>query len=142
MIEESLVTFFKSTTYVAKDIAALINGRVHVGKVPKNQANKFPRIFLQRTGKEYDCDMDGTKGNYIEDTFALEVISNASSDCLKLSDELWKDVHCHYGNIASTQTVKGILLESQDDDYEPKGTGGDLGLDIAAFSMRVIYAST
>ena len=142
MIEESLVTFFGSTAYAAKNIAALISKRVHVGKVPKNQANRYPRLFLQRTGKEFECDIDGTKGNYIEDTFSLEVISDKSSDLIQLTDKLWRDIHCHYGSIASTQTVKGILLESQDDDYEPKGTGGDLGLDIAAFSMKVIYAST
>lgn len=142
MIEESLVSFFGSTSYAAKDIAALINKRVHVGKVPKNQSNKFPRLFLKRSGKEYECDLDGTKGNYIEDTFDLEVISNASSDCLRLSDELWKDIHCYFGSITSTQVVKGILLDSQTDDYEPRGTGGDIGLDVAAFNMKVIYSST
>jgi hypothetical protein len=142
MIEESLVTFFKSTVYAAKDIAPLIAGRVHVGKVPKNQSNKFPRIFLKRSNKESECDIDGTKNNFITDTFDLEIISNSSSDIMKLTDELWKDVHCHFGSISSSQTVKGILLESQDDNYEPKGTGGDIGLDIASFSMRVFYSST
>jgi hypothetical protein len=142
MIEESLVSFFGSTSYAAKDIAALLNKRVHVGKVPKNQSNKFPRMFLQRIGKELECDIDGTKNNYIEDIFDLELISNASSDILRLSDELWKDIHLYFGSIASTQTVKGIFLDSQADDYEPKGTGGDLGLDVAAFSMKVIYSST
>lgn len=142
MIEETLVSFFGSTVYAAKNIAALITKRVHVGKVPKNQANKFPRIYLQRTNKEYDVDIDGAKGNLIEDTFDLELISNNSSDLLTLNNHLWNDINCLWGSIASSQSVKGIFIENQSDDYEPKGTGGDLGLDVSSFQMRVLYAST
>jgi len=142
-IEESLVSFFTSTTYVAKDIADKIGKRCHVGMVPKNQSNLFPRLFLGRAEKIMDLDLDGGgKGSLIEDTFDLEVISNKSSDILAITRELWYDVHGHFGSITGTVSVKGILLENQDDDYEPKGVGDDSGLDIAALSMRVMYAST
>lgn len=143
MIDETLIAFFTSTVYAAKNVAARIGKRAHKGMVPRNQANAFPRLFLERSSKEFDIDLDGGgRGTLITDTFDLEVISNKSSDILVLSNDLWSYVHCHYGSIASTQTVKGMFLENQDDDYEPRGIGNDFGLDTAAFSLRVLYAST
>lgn len=143
MIDETLVAFFGSTVYAAKNIAAKVGKRVHSGKVPRNQKNNFPRLYLQRTAKESLVDLDGNgRGELLTDTFDLEVISNASSDVVIISDLMWRDIHCLFGSIATTQTVKGILLESQDDDYEPKGVGGDFGLDVSSFSMQVMYAST
>lgn len=143
MIDETLVAFFGSTLYAAKSIAAKVGKRVHSGKVPRNQANRYPRLFLQRTAKDSLCDLDGGgRGTLITDTFDFEIISNASSDVLAISDLMWRDIHCAFGSIASTQTVKGIMIDSQDDDYEPKGVGADYGLDVASFSMQVMYAST
>ena len=142
MIESELITFLTSTGYAAKDVAALINNRAHYTKVPQKQFNVFPRIFLQRTGINNDADLDGTKNNYIEDTFDLEVISDDITEVISVSDALWRNVHAHFGAISATKNVKGILLTNQSDDYEPKGIGGDIGLELAAFSITVIYAST
>ena len=140
VIDQSLVEFFTSTSYAAKSVAAVVGKRVHVGKVPKNQANLFPRLFLRRSSRESNRDIDGGGSTtYIEDNFDLEVISNASTDILKITNNLWNDVDCCWGSISTNRTVKGIFLENQDDSYEPKGTGGDLGLDIASFNMRVVY---
>jgi hypothetical protein len=143
MIDETLIAFFTSTSYAAKNIAAKIGPRAHKGMIPRKQANQYPRLFLERSNKEYDIDIDGgNRGALVTDTFDVELISNKSSDLLVLSDEMWKSVHGYFGSIASTQTVKGIMLENQDDEYEPRGIGNDLGLDVSAFSMRVMYAST
>lgn len=141
-MDEKLIAFFISTTYAAKNIAAKIGQRAHSGKIPKNQANRFPRLFIERVGKNQQADLDGTKGSYVEDLFDLEIISNTSSDILVLTDCLWDDIDCYFGLISTSYRVKGMFLEDQDDDYIPKGIGGDFGLDVAAFSLKVVYGST
>jgi len=140
MIHKDLITFFTTTTYVAS-VQPLIANRMHYGRVPEKQANVFPRLFFERSNHEDFADIDGTKGNYIEDTFNLEVISNQSSDLDIVSDKIWEDVNLYYGAVSSDVTVKGIFIEDQRDDYEPKGIGGDLGLDVASFQMRVVYSN-
>lgn len=142
-IEHTLISFFGSTTYVAKNIAAKVINRVHLGIIPKNQANKFPRIFLERSGKDKIANLDGTgKQDYVEDIFALEIISNHSSDVSTITGLLWSDVDLHYGFISATKTVKGLFVTNQDDDYIPKGIGSDIGIDISAFQLRIVHDNT
>lgn len=137
-----LCTFFSSTTYAAKNIAVLVTNRVHYTVVPQRQANRFPRIYLERQGKNSLVDLDGSKGKLITDQYALEVISDKLSDVITISDLLWSDVHGHYGLINSSDNAKGILIDNQSDDYEPKGVGGDLGLDVASFVFQIMYATS
>jgi len=142
-ISQDLVTFFISTSYAAKDIASRVSNRIHFGIVPKNQANNFPRMFLSRSSKDTKPNMDGTgKTDYCDEGFDLEVISNASSDILVITDLLWENVNCHFGFITSTKLVKGMFLSNQDDEYIVKGIGNDIGLDIAAFNLRVVHSTT
>ena len=145
MIENSIISFLTntSTNYAANAIAALVGNRAHYTKIPKNQKNLFTRLFLRRSNRNTLGNIDGSgKEDYCEDDFDLEVISNNPSEVAIISDKLWSDVNLHYGSITSTKTVKGMFLENQDDDYEPKGTGGDLGLDVSSFSLRVIHDNT
>lgn len=139
---KTLCTFLTSTSYAASNIAAKIGNRAHYTKVPERQANRFPRLWLGRTNKESQVDLDGSKGALITDSYDLEVISDDLDEVIEISDLLWSDIHGHYGQVNSTDTVKGILLDNQSDDYEPKGIGGDLGLDVSSFILRILYAST
>ena len=45
-------------------------------------------------------------------------------------------------SISGTKTVKGIVLDTQDDAYTPKGIGDDSGVDVASFVLKVMHAST
>lgn len=142
-LDEHLISFFTSTSYAAKNIAAIIGKRCHQGKVPKNQANIFPRFFFSRSSVERDSNLDGSnKGAYIAESFDLEVISNQTSDIRTLTYYLWQEVDGIWGSISDTKVVKGIVLDTQDDAYTPKGVGDDSGLDIASFVLKVIHAST
>lgn len=140
MIQKDLITMFISTLYVGKNIAQQIGNRCHYSSVPKSQANMFPRIFLQRTSINNDGDLDGSKGDFVEEYFDLEVISNSLADVETVTDYLWSDIHLYFGLIGATKTVKGMFLESQSDDYEYKGLSADLGEEVAAFSLKVIHS--
>lgn len=133
-----LVSFLTSTDYAAINIAALISNRAHYTKIPQRQANRFPRIYFERSDKNSHCDIDGSVGGYVQDEYSLEIISNNPDEVIQIADYFWSDIHGHFGAINSSDNVKGILLQVQSDDYEPKGTGGDLGLDYATLVMRVI----
>lgn len=141
-IRHELIKFFTSTLYQAKDVAALIGQRCHYAMVPKNQENSYPRIYLELTDREWEGYIDGTAPDYKEDHFALEVISNSSTEVSDVVDELWEDVHLHYGQLTSDMSIKGMFLERQSDDYEYKGIGDDIGADVAAFDLRIVYGGS
>jgi len=138
MSQSELIKFLSSTSYAAKDIAARVGNRIHYTYVPSVQSNTFPRIYIDRISREDNANLDGTKGDLIEESFAVEVISNKSSDVTTIVDEFWQDVHAYYGAMSTALTAKGIFIENQSDDYEPKGIGNDIGLDVATLSLRLV----
>jgi hypothetical protein len=142
MIDETLVAFFTSTSYAAKNIAARIGKRAHKGMIPRNQANLFPRIFFERTNREFDIGLDGLdKGSLVEDTYDLEVISNKSSDLLVIDlvgDSLINKLSAKTNDI----TDKYQISSNQNIEMYGESVSGQLiGLEIFAKGIGTIDVS-
>ncbi len=128
-------------TFLTVDTTTLSSAhRVSQNKVPQHIENQFPRIWFTRSDRFDYTDLDGTKGGMVLSTFDLECISDDVDQALDLADAVYEVLHAYRGSFGAG-TVKGCFVDSQDDDYVPKGIGDDEGLHVAAQSLRIFHTT-
>ena len=126
-------------TYLLADanIAAKVGTRVHQDHVP--EAPLSPYIYFGRTSAVAEMTLGETGITPFRHNFAVECWADRLSEAQALADLVW--TRCNGTATGATfgdSTVKGIFVESQDDDYEPEGVPSDRGLHVAALALEVI----
>lgn len=128
-VTEDLIAFLLSDA----DVTHLVGQRVHANHVPEKSS--YPHIWLARSGKEKDRDLDG-QGGITRHLFDLECISPDLGDAQDVADAVDDRLAGHRGTFG-TRRVQGVFLDDQDDDYIPRGTGGDDGLMVVAQQVTI-----
>lgn len=99
-----------------------------------------PRIWYGRNGSNEELTLDAA-GGLVEHTFDVEVISDDLDECQDIASVVKRYLHGKRGTFG-TQTVQGVFVEDQTDDYVPRGLSGEEGLHVAALSVNIWHAST
>lgn len=128
-VGEDLIAFLIDDPTVTN----LVGRRVHANHVP--QKSKYPLIWLARSGKEKDRDMDG-QGGLTRHLYDLECISPDLGEAEDVADAVDDRLAGHRGTFGA-RTVQGVFIEDQDDEYIPRGTGGDDGLMTVAQQITI-----
>lgn len=118
------------------EVRALVDLRVHAHHVPERSL--YPFIWLSRSGRETDRDHDG-QGGLTRHDYDIEAVSDDQAEAEDVADAVHDALAGHRGTFGA-RDVQGVFVEDQDDDYVPRGTGGDDGLLVVA--QRVTIWST
>lgn len=122
--------FLKANT----NIAAKVGRHVYHRHVPQPAPAQF--IYLKRTSFRHERCLGDTGDPAFSHTFAVEVIAENEEEADELAD-LIRGLDGASGTFGG-RTIQGMFVEDQDDDYEPKAIGSDLGWHIPAFSVEVV----
>jgi hypothetical protein len=106
-----------------------------VGSVPEQIT--APYVYLQRARAAHERTLDQQQGEIpFEEVWDLELIVDDPEDLATIA-ELIRGLDCACGAFGAG-TMQVLYLEDQADDYVPKGTFADQGLDVAAWSVTVL----
>jgi len=130
-IGEALKSYIVSSTAVN----AVVSGRVHENVIP--EVSSRPNIWFGRSSQEQVTCFDGGAGLF-KSRFALECIAVTADVAIDLADLVRSRLHASSSTTAGVN-IRGMLVEDQDDDYMPKGIGGDVGLHVSALEVLVMY---
>lgn len=109
--------------------------RVHQNVVSQQQARTLPRCWFGRSATTDDISLSGTLG-HAEHQFDVECIDDDADGAIVAANAIRSALQAKRGNFG-TGTVKGVFVEDQDDQYVPRGTGGDEGLHVTALRLRI-----
>lgn len=119
-------------------IATLVDQRVHQNHMPEQSS--YPAVWLMRSGKEKDRDLDG-QGGIVRHTFDVEALSPDMDEAEELGDALENRLAGHKGTFGA-RTVQGVFVDDADDDYIPRGNAGDDGISVVAQQVTIWAAAT
>ncbi len=115
-------------------ISAKCATRVHYNVAPDSYTGSY--IWFTRSGTENEKHLSESGGNPFTHIFDVEVHSFDDDDTEDIAAAL-HTLDGHRGTIG-TGTVQGVFVESQSDDYEPRGLGEDEGLHSALLRITVM----
>lgn len=135
-IGEDLRTFIITNDNILDLLPDAADGGV-VQQNTIDQESPDTRIWFQRADTEHELDQDGTKGlKHI--IFDIEIMSLDIDVALDLTEVVKDELHGYMGTFGNS-SVLGIFVESHGDEYEPKGTNEDEGLNVSALQVKIIH---
>ena len=118
-------------------ISAIVGVNVCQGAVPQSDVVEPPYVWLGRASRRLDRTLDAAVGSASdEEWFDVEAISDDLDESQDLSEAIRAALECYRGTMG-TQTVKGVFVDDQDDQYVPRGTLGETALHTAALSVQI-----
>ena len=133
----------RTTLIASTAINGAVSGRVHQNRVPPLQSGStdIPRIWYQRRAAEYigtTFDTTGnTSGEPMRTSFDVEVHDTDIDVALDTGLLVMNYLNGH-----SSTSMTAVFARDHDDDYEPKGTGDEEGIHVAALDIEIIHDST
>lgn len=115
-------------------IAAKVGQHVYHRHIPQPSPAKF--IYLVRSGYRDERCLGESGDPAFSHTYAVEVIAENPDEADAIAD-LVRALDGTSGTFGG-RTIQGIFINDQNDDYEPKAVGGDLGWHIPALSAEVV----
>ena len=116
-------------------IAAVVGSHVHQELVPEGSEDNW--IWFSRSLTENEICLDAAPGTPpLSETFDVEAISPSLATAQELALLVWNRCNCYRGTFGSG-TVKGVFVNSQSDDYVPRGVYADSGLHVSALSVQI-----
>lgn len=130
----SLASDFRAFLLAQPAIADLVGDSVHVNSVPEHV--EAPYIWLRRARIAHERSLDQAQGEQPhEEGWDLEAITDDPSEIDALADAVL-GIDSARGAFGYG-TIQGLFIESQADDYVPRGLYSDEGLDVAAFQVAI-----
>lgn len=132
-LAENLRTFLLADA----TIAATIGTRCHQGMVPQADIATLPYVWFARSRRQLDRTLDAAAGDPADEQwFDVECISDDLDESQDLAEAV-EDRLNNYRGTLGTQSVQGIFLDDQDDNYVPRGTMGETELHVAALAVQI-----
>jgi hypothetical protein len=141
-IGENLYTVLTASTEIAAVFTAAGSNVADNGAVEQNrmrQAPPDPRIWYRRDLQNEERDLDGD-GGIIDSMWDVECQSETLDTAEDLAEAVRDKLDGYRGSFG-TQTALGCFVEDHDDDYEPKGVGGEQGVHVCALRLQAIIRS-
>ena len=129
---QNLVAFLLADS----SIAALVATRIYIGHVP--QASTTPYIYVAKRAEEPWDDIDAIAYNPFREIIAVECWGDAGDVFGTTGLGHLVRVRCQgYAGTIGTGTVQRIEVVDADDDYAPRGSSGDEGLDFVVLDLTI-----
>lgn len=128
-VTEDLIAFLTADATITN----LVGQRVHANHVPEKST--YPLVWLARSGKEKDTDLDG-QGGLTRHLYDIEAIGPDLGEAEDVAQAVDDRLAGHRGTFGA-RTVQGVFLQDQDDEYVPRGTAGDDGLMTVAQQITI-----
>jgi hypothetical protein len=117
-------------------IAAKVGPAVYHRHVPQPPPSRF--IYLVREGFRHERCLGEAADPAFSHYYAVEAIAENEEEADAIADIIRGLDGRPYGTTFGGRTLKGLFIEEQSDDYEPKAVGSDLGYHIPALRVEVI----
>ena len=133
-LPEDFIDFLLASTNITSRVAT----RVHQAMMP--EPSRFPAIWFAISGKDRGFSRThdgGTTDTLARYTFDVEYLSTGldrAQDLGDAADDLLDGYRGTFGN----RSVQAVFISDQDDEYVPRGTGGDFGIHVVAQRITII----
>ena len=132
-ITEDLIEY----TLGATAVTALIANRMHELHVP--MAGRGPWVYVVLDSSDDLRALDAAVGDEpLQFNLSLECWAGTPREAEDVSGAIRDRINNFSGALSSTRTVQGVFVNSQADDYVPRGQGSDRGLFARSLSATVM----
>lgn len=131
-----VATRFRTFLIDDTSVKARLGNRIYQDRVA-DQSPVRPYLWYSRRLTNYsNCIDDANGAQPTSVNFDVESISTDLTESQAIAELVRTRCHLYRGTFADT-TVKGVFVREQDDDYVPRGTGGNDGLFATVFDVEV-----
>ena len=117
-------------------VSTICGAKVHQGTVPESDVAELPYLWMGRSSRKLDRVLSEAQGAASdEEWFDVEAISDDLDEAQRLADAV--RTLDNFRGTMGTQTIKGLFLNDQDDNYVPRGTLGETELHVAALAVQI-----
>ena len=124
-----------------------LSNRVHQNVIPQSLLSSYPRAYIVRIGRDDPLDLGGGAG--IETSFfAVEYISDNIDEAVAAAAASARTAGnggLHGIGVSNTfgnGKAQRVAVEDADDEYIPRGTGGDTGVHVVAHNVKIVGHTT
>jgi hypothetical protein len=115
-------------------VAAIVSTRVHQSVVPESV--EAPYVWFTRDRSDGPRCLDNGVARNTEQQFSIECIAEDLSTSQTLADAVSAALDGKRGTFGD-DTVQGVFVDDQTDDYIPRGVSSDDGAFVAALQVRI-----
>lgn len=129
-------TRLRNVLLASATVTNLIDRKVFQARAPQKKSH--PYVWLNRRGVEDDGCLDSPVGDDAqEEYFDVECWAKELDDAQAIAAAIRGVLHNKYGTFDDT-TVAAVMVNDQDDSYEPQGAADD-DLFVAALDVQISY---
>lgn len=117
-------------------INTLVGSRVYVGNAPQNA--EYPYILLTQMDSDEMGSLDATTSNLRSVTFDIDCKALRSLTATTLGDAVRVFLD-DYTGAAGSETIRAVVMNSENDGYEPPVDGSEIGTYVVTLDVDVFY---
>lgn len=99
-----------------------------------------PRIWYSCSNSDEELDIGGS-GGLVESEFDIEVVSDDLDEAQDIAAAVKRLLNGKRGTFG-TQTVQGVFVSDQTDEYVPRSLADETGYTVVGLRARIFYSST
>lgn len=117
-------------------INSIVASRVYVGNAPQNAT--FPYVLLTQMDSNEMNSLDATTSTLRAVTFDIDCKAHTSIAAANLGDTIRAFLDDYTGT-AGSETIRAVVLNSENDSYEPPADGSAVGVYVVTLDVDVFY---
>ena len=131
-------TGLKKLFLATNAITSIVKDRVFITRVPQGVDTDLQHIVITQISSEENKSLDGTSElRFLDFDVDCKATTSDKADALAAAVRgFLKD----YTGPAGDQTIKAVLFEAEQDDFEPPADGSDKGLYVTTLDFQIQYA--